>query len=532
MKFVLFGLPCAGKTYQINKINNLEKINGSELLNKLSNNKFEELTVLEKQEKRNELLNYIKYKDNFIIDGHVLFPVERFPNLIPANIVFTEKDANAYDVYFYLYTDPKLIEKRMKESDKNKKYSNVDIKKWQEIEIKKLEESCRKYNKDFYIIDNVEFFDEFVNEILKGYSNINKAKEIAAEIINENSDLELNLIDGDKTIVKQDTSRYILNYKTNIFNNDFYTGYQFFLQNKEMQKYENIIIPDNLIFNKVLLDKIKNKYNILISSGNSFIWNQLGKKLNFNKIFTGYDISGETKYFICKFLKEKFKINAYGDSKNDLPMLKCANNGYLVYFNRLSRSLTDMDIRNINTMFCEPYILQEKIDNLEDLIEKTKSNSGISGNELANTHFKLGEILGETLKSSIDENKTTIVSILRGGLFISNGIYSKFNGHYQLYNDKTDKDFGIENKNDETIILIDSVINSGNTILKLIDKIEKNNINIIIIAVVIQEEALKKLDKYQILTIRTSKNKFIGAKVKKQTGNKGPDTSDRLFNML
>lgn len=213
-------------------------------------------------------------------------------------------------------------------------------------------------------------------------------------------------------------------------------------------------------------------------------------------------------------------------------MLKCANNGYLVYFNRLSRSLTDMDIRNINTMFCEPYILQEKIDNLEDLIEKTKSNSGISGNELANTHFKLGEILGETLKSSIDENKTTIVSILRGGLFISNGIYSKFNGHYQLYNDKTDKDFGIENKNDETIILIDSVINSGNTILKLIDKIEKNNINIIIIAVVIQEKALKKLDKYQILTIRTSKNKFIGVKVKKQTGNKGPDTSDRLFNML
>ena len=93
-------------------------------------------------------------------------------------------------------------------------------------------------------------------------------------------------------------------------------------------------------------------------------------------------------------------------------------------------------------------------------------------------------------------------------------------------------DFGIENKNDETIILIDSVINSGNTILKLIDKIEKNNINIIIIAVVIQEKALKKLDKYQILTIRTSKNKFIGAKVKKQTGNKGPDTSDRLFNML
>ena len=27
MKFVLFGLPCAGKTYQINKINNLFPIN-------------------------------------------------------------------------------------------------------------------------------------------------------------------------------------------------------------------------------------------------------------------------------------------------------------------------------------------------------------------------------------------------------------------------------------------------------------------------------------------------------------------------
>ena len=535
MRFVIYGLPCSGKTYQMNRINNLEKINGSELLNKLSSNKFEELTVLEKEQKRKELLESIKEKDNFIIDGHFMFPSPRWPNLTPANIVFTENDALFYDVYLYLYEDPKIIKSRIENSSKNKHYldGNINIKKWQEIEIKKLNESCRRNNKDFYIMDNPEYLPEFIEEIRNGYSNVNKARKIVDEILKDGFTLEVNLVDGDRTIVKEDTSKIVLDYKTHIFDNNFFTGYQFFLQRKEMEQYKNINIHDNLTFNKVLSEKIKDKYNCLLSSGNPLIWNELGKNLNFNKIYAGYEISEETKYFVCKFLKKERVVNTYGDSKIDIPMIKEADNGYLVFFDRLSRSLKDIDIKDIKTLFCEPYILENKID-IKELVKKTKSDSGICGNELANTHFKLGQMLGDVLKTVTNEEKTTIVSILRGGLFLSNGIYSKVNGHMQLYNDKLESGFKIENSLDDTVILADSVINSGDTILKLINKIKANdNIkNIIIVACVIQEEALKKIDKYQVLKVRTTKNKFIGAKVFKQIGNKGPDTSDRLFNIL
>lgn len=535
MRFVIYGLPCSGKTYQMNRINNLEKINGSELLNKLSNNKFEELTVLEKEQKRKELLDVIKEKDNFIIDGHFMFPSPRWPSLTPANIVFTENDALFYDVYLYLYEDSQIIKSRIEHSNKNKHYldGNIDIKKWQEIEIKKLKESCRKNNKDFYIIDNPTYLPEFIEEIRNGYSNVNKARKIVDEILKDSFTLEINLVDGDRTIVKEDTSKTILNYKTHTFDNNFFTGYQFFLQKKEMEQYKDINIPDKLTLNKVLLEKIKDRYNCLLSSGNPLIWNKLGKKLNFNKIYAGYEISEETKYFVCKFFKKERIVNAYGDSKIDIPMIKESNNGYLILFDKLSRSLEGVDIKGIKTLFCEPYILENKTD-INELVKKTKSDSGICGNELANTHFKLGQMLGDVLKTVTNEEKTTIVSILRGGLFLSNGIYSKVNGHIQLYNDKLESDFKIENSLDDTVILVDSVINSGDTILKLINKIKENNNikNIIIVACVIQEEALKKIDKYQVLTVRTSKNKFVGAKVSKQIGDKGPDTSDRLFNTL
>lgn len=41
----------------------------------------------------------------------------------------------------------------------------------------------------------------------------------------------------------------------------------------------------------------------------------------------------------------------------------------------------------------------------------------------------------------------------------------------------------------------------------------------------------KRLDNY-LYTVRVSSNSFVGSDIKKQTGNKGPDTTMRLFNML
>ena len=66
----------------------------------------------------------------------------------------------------------------------------------------------------------------------------------------------------------------------------------------------------------------------------------------------------------------------------------------------------------------------EKTEYIQKLIDVTKSNSGISGPELAKAHMSLGEEIGKQLKRiEIDPNETTVVAILRGGIFFAQGIY-------------------------------------------------------------------------------------------------------------
>ena len=58
----------------------------------------------------------------------------------------------------------------------------------------------------------------------------------------------------------------------------------------------------------------------------------------------------------------------------------------------------------------------EKTDRVKELIAITKSDSGISGPELAKAHMELGGLLARELKGFKAED-TTIVAILRGGIF-------------------------------------------------------------------------------------------------------------------
>ena len=49
---------------------------------------------------------------------------------------------------------------------------------------------------------------------------------------------------------------------------------------------------------------------------------------------------------------------------------------------------------------------------------------------------------------------------------------------------------------------------------------------------VINKDALIKLHSFNLVAVRSSSNKFTGSNIKKQIGNIGPDTSDRLFNCI
>jgi len=162
-----------------------------------------------------------------------------------------------------------------------------------------------------------------------------------------------------------------------------------------------------------------------------------------------------------------------------------------------------------------------KTDRINELISITKSDSGISGPELAMTHMELGKHLAQSFPEMKPED-TTVVAMLRGGIFFAEGIYFHLGCKFQMYDPKKDEFVRPGTKN---VIIVDSVINTGHTIKKILQP------DMLIASCVVNEQATELFGN-QLYTIRVSKNSFVGANVNKQNGGVGPDTTMRLFNQI
>ena len=162
----------------------------------------------------------------------------------------------------------------------------------------------------------------------------------------------------------------------------------------------------------------------------------------------------------------------------------------------------------------------EKTREVDRLIQITKSNSGISGPELVKAHIRLGELLGESI--DLDPTDTTIVAIMRGGIFFAQGLYMTLGCKFVIYDPRNET---FVRPNTSNVLLVDSVVNTGKTIKKIMTSDMK------IACCVINESAVSTFGK-QLYTVRISKNSFVGADVNCQTGTIGPDTTMRLFNQI
>ena len=163
----------------------------------------------------------------------------------------------------------------------------------------------------------------------------------------------------------------------------------------------------------------------------------------------------------------------------------------------------------------------EKTEEVNRLIAITKSDSGVSGPELAKAHIALGEMLGSKM-AEFDPEETTIVAMLRGGIFFAEGMYFSMGCKMQTFDPKHEVFIRPSTKN---VILVDSVINSGKTILD----IWKNDM--VVACCVVNEKAVSMFGS-RLYAVRVSQNSFVGGNIKKQNGNIGPDTTMRLFNQL
>ena len=163
----------------------------------------------------------------------------------------------------------------------------------------------------------------------------------------------------------------------------------------------------------------------------------------------------------------------------------------------------------------------ERNEEVTRLIQITKSNSGVSGPELAKAHIRLGYLLADHMPDYLAED-TTVVAMLRGGIFFAQGIYFRLGCQFMLYDPKHDEFKRPDTKN---VILVDSVINTGKTIKKILEP------NMLVACCVINAGAVNDFAK-NLYTVRVSENSFIGSNTKNQAGGKGPDTTMRLFNTL
>ncbi len=536
MKFVLYGMPCAGKTTLLTAITDkLCIVNGSSWLNEHSDENFSSLSEEEKEQFRIKYTDYlVSLTDEHIIsDGHYAFE---------DTIVFTEADGNVYDVFLYLYCEPAELLKRIKTSQKNQKYATLTvnaIEKWQDFEIEQLQSECHKRNKDFYVIKSETItstdFSEFIGAIISGFSSYQLAVNLVEQIRKfYPTPCKLCIADGDKTFINEDSFRLCSRgFSTAVFDDDFYTGYQGYCFEKETSDidldYEQL---QKCTVNNLVWQRITDENFVVLSAGITRLWERLQQQFNIPYVIATPHISADTKFFIGKILRNNgYYVKAYGDSKNDLYLLKEANEGYLYLGKRISRSLSKADTSMVSLLYdAHTFILEDNEDVTQE-VAVCKSSSAVNGSRLALTHFELGRRLGSYIKQAFPNANTPVIVSERGGRFFGDGLYITFGGCLYPYNAKSDT---IPDVKSNFIIIVDSVINTGNSILTLISDLKKSNPNVkvCIATYVIQREAFDKLREYTVFAVRVSDNKFVGKRQKKQTGNTGPDTADRLFNLL
>ena len=140
MRIGLYGMPTAGKTFIMDRIDFIEVYAGSKLLrdcDPLFDSRDEE----GREKARKAVASLMMGKNNFIMDGHYAFGDET---------AFTDDDGEMYDAFVYLYIAPATLRTRMASSEKNRKYLRYDVGEWQNREISGLREYCHSHNKDFY----------------------------------------------------------------------------------------------------------------------------------------------------------------------------------------------------------------------------------------------------------------------------------------------------------------------------------------------------------------------------------------------
>ncbi|KAF7853630.1 uncharacterized protein EAF02_011935 [Botrytis sinoallii] len=182
-------------------------------------------------------------------------------------------------------------------------------------------------------------------------------------------------------------------------------------------------------------------------------------------------------------------------------------------------------------------------------------NANISGHILREAHYRVGyylatEFLGNVLGIEeylvphvqghttsgfrvLHEHQTLIVALMRGGEPMAFGVSEALPLATFLHAEDPEDIKATHVEGQLNVVLVDSVVNSGKTIVEFVEHIRKLHatIRIVVVAGVVQSQvihgssaakALARSGNFSIVALRLSENKF--------TGKGTTDTGNRLFN--
>ncbi len=597
MKIAIYGITGAGKDYLIDKlVNSLNlkalHIKGSTELYRLAKEKFgknfKELNDRQKDElRRNDFIKLVKAceleNDVVFVDGHYAFKNDN-----GFEVVFTDADKGCYDHFFYLNTSSKNIIKWSHKNIMDKHGINADenfINKWKKFEISQMSKICSDMQKELVVLDEdsataIEFMRAWIGQFYDKFDYPNIAKKFVKELLCEQNISKVVISDCDKTLSINDVTYDYCDFLgikkeelKRLFEGDVYTSYQFFKARKmllnfntsDIKKAKDYALSKVQISKEVgefINDKFKERHFIALTCGIFDIWNKLLKN---NTIILG-NYRKEEDFFITplmkKYITREFRNNnisvvALGDSMTDIFMLNEADNAYVIAHKKLNDSLekylAEHQEGNIVQIFAgekqyrtmqyieneqlKIYDLQSKSkdDEVSSLIAKCKSDSGVSGAKLRKAHQRLGELMARKLCE--EDDKFAVLALMRAGIPYAMGIADGLEATGKkvaiFFIEKDVNESVVEGIRDRKVLIVDAVVNSGETLSKILNKLPLDSI---ITTTVIPENIPLKLfeilKRNSLFTVRISPNRYKGEKVVRIENGKGPDTGDRLFGTM
>ncbi|KOS22296.1 Uracil phosphoribosyltransferase [Escovopsis weberi] len=303
-------------------------------------------------------------------------------------------------------------------------------------------------------------------------------------------------------------------------------------------------------------------------------------------------ITPEVKGLVASHLRDIHGLDvwAFGDSPIDIPMLKAANHAVVVVGPEESRSRSmdgalsealsgglrakqlllphdvppRLDLERLPRVSVEDIMADLQCSKTLELLHATDKEAckllasptrdpSISGPDLKRPTARIGqylalEYLGKVLglaetpsqtvqgtptmsHSLRDEAATAIVAIMRAGEPLAEGIFDVFPRarfiHARAPADLTARELeGVR-----AVLLVDTVINTGETIIEFVRHLRGLGLKLVVVASVVQAETIQKWHPMAtalaeadapLVTLRVSENKY--------KGTRGLDTGNRMFN--